>query len=85
MHYGLSRVEVRKLAYDYAKLNGKSNPVSWERDFQAGEQWYLDFMKRHETAISLRKHQATSLACATLFNRANVNTFFDKYFEVMER
>ncbi|XP_046659128.1 jerky protein homolog-like isoform X1 [Homalodisca vitripennis] len=85
MHYGLSRTEVKKLAFDYAKLNGKTYPPTWNRDSKAGDQWYLDFMKRHEAVISLRKPQATSLARATSFNRANVNTFFDKYSEVIEK
>jgi hypothetical protein len=85
MHYGLTRNEVKKLAFEYAKLNGKSYPDNWERDSQAGEQWYLDFMKRHEAVISLRKPEATSLARASAFNRTNVNTFFDKYCQVLEK
>lgn len=83
MHYGLSRKEVRNLAFEYAKLNGKAYPATWEQHGQAGEKWYTDFMRRHEAVLSLRKPQATSLARATAFNRQNVGLFFDKYSEVM--
>lgn len=77
MHYGLTRRDLQILAYDFAKINNKSIPASWENKGRAGKQWYLDFVKRRKT-ISLRKPQATSLARSTSFNKHNVSTFFEK-------
>lgn len=84
MHYGLTRRDLQVLAYDFAKVNNKSIPVSWENKCRAGKQWYLDFIKRRNT-ISLRKPQATSLARSTSFNKHNVSMFFVKLKEVMEK
>lgn len=82
MHYGLSKQQVKKLALQYAKANGKKYPKTWDKNGEAGDQWYLDFMKRNNKVLSLRKPQATSLARATSFNKTNVSNFFAKYEEV---
>ena len=65
MHYGLSKPQLKKLAFEYAKANAKKYPTSWDKNSKAGEQWYSDFMKRKNKFLSLRKPQATSLARAT--------------------
>lgn len=84
MHYGLSTVEVRKLAYNYANINNIDHPASWNEAKMAGVDWLKSFKKRN-SAISLRKPQATSIARSTAFNKFNVNLFFDKLEDVMKR
>jgi hypothetical protein len=55
-----------KLAYQFAKELTKKYPNTWDMNGLAGEQWVTDFMKRNNSAVSLRKPQATSVAA---FNR----------------
>lgn len=85
MHYGLTRKQFRSLALDFAQVNSKNYPASWDRDGMAGKNFYYEFMRRHGNDLSLRKPQATSLARSTSFNRHNVSTFFSKLKEVQER
>lgn len=40
MHYGLSTVDFRKLAYNYARVNNIDFPPSWESNQKAGKEWY---------------------------------------------
>lgn len=40
MHYGLSTIELRKLAYNYARVNHIDCPSSWETNQKAGKEWY---------------------------------------------
>ncbi|GFV43967.1 hypothetical protein TNCV_2928201 [Trichonephila clavipes] len=54
MHFGLSKQQVKKLAFEYAKANGKKYPKSWDAHGEAGNQWYIDFLKRNKV-LSLRK------------------------------
>ena len=84
MHYGLSRRELMKFAYDFAVANEKKTPEIWEKNKSAGKQWYYGFMKRHSN-LSLRTPEATSLARATSFNKHNVSMFFDKLYSVMDK
>jgi len=84
MCYGLTPVDVRKLAHELAEKNGKTVPGMWKQEQMAGKDWLYGFMKRHRE-LSLRKPEATSLSRATSFNERNVNEFFDKIQEVMNR
>lgn len=84
MHYGLSTIESRKLAYNYASVNNITHPDSWGENKMAGVDWLKYFLKRNGD-ISLRKPQATSIARSTAFNKYNVNLFFDKLEDVMRR
>lgn len=84
LHYGLTRVEVRKLAYQFASAKEKRYPDIWNERKIAGKEWLRQFMTRH-TDLSLRKPEATSLARSTAFNRVNVTTFFDNYKSVLSR
>lgn len=85
MHYGLSKQQVKKLAFQYAKANEKKYPKSWNVNGEAGDQWYFDFMKRNNKVLSLRKPQPTSLSRATSFNKTNVSYFFAKYQELFSK
>lgn len=82
-NYGLSTKEARRLAYQLAKQYNKKYPSSWDRDEMAGEVWLKLFMERHMT-LSLRTPQATSLARATSFNKANVELFFANYKRLLD-
>lgn len=75
IHYGLTYLQARKLAYEYAKRLNKSYPSSWDTNRQAGVDWIKIFMKRHST-LSLRKPENTSMARATAFNKSSVEVFF---------
>ena len=84
LFYGLSTMQTRKPAYDYARTLNKDIPSSWAENERAGEDWLSGFLKRNAT-ISLRSPEATSLSRATRFNRFNVAKFFDILMEVYAR
>lgn len=83
MHYGLTKSDAKKLAFQYAKANCKKFPTSWETNQEAGEQWFVDFRKRNPT-LSLRTPQPTSIARASAFNKTVVKLFFNKYSTALE-
>ena len=76
LYYGLGTMEMRRLAYDYAKKLEKKMPTSWVSNKKAGVDWLTGFLKRHGN-IALRTPEATSLRRAMNFNRANVALFND--------
>lgn len=90
LHYGLTKKETLKLAFQYAKAlseHPNSNtqvPKEWVTAESAGEFWLRGFRKRNPS-LSLRKPEPTSLARATSFNKVNVNNFFNNLQIVMER
>ena len=83
IYFGLNAKEVRKLGYEVAKINGLSIPTQWETNEMAGPDWFNGFLKRH--AISLRTPEATNLARASGFNPINVQKFFTKLLDVVEK
>ena len=78
MFHGLSIKSTRKLAWEYAKQNLKDYPDVWDKNREAGMDWYYGLMKRNSN-LSLRMPEATSIARATAFNRYNVDMFFNHY------
>lgn len=76
LFYGLDKIKVRKLAFEFAKIKSKKIPDSWNANQMAGEDWLKGFRKRMGD-LSLRTPESTSLARAMAFNRFNVKTFFD--------
>lgn len=84
VYFGLTKRDIRKLAYDCAINYKISIPASWESNKTAGEDWLYGFMKRHPE-LSMRTPEATSLARASSFNRYNVNEFFTKLKEVRDK
>ncbi|GFO27444.1 transposase [Plakobranchus ocellatus] len=84
MFHGLSISATGKLALEYAKRNSKPYPESWDKNGEAGIDWFYGPMKRHPR-LSVRMPEATSLARACAFNRYNVNTFFNNYETILGR
>ncbi|GBN67897.1 hypothetical protein AVEN_189612-1 [Araneus ventricosus] len=84
IHYGLTFLQARALAFQYAEKLGKAMPSSWNVNECAGIDWMQSFMKRHPR-LSLRKPENTSLSRATSFNKKNVGEFFDNLYAVMEK
>lgn len=74
MHYGLSKTDFKKLAYQLAELNGKKYPKSWNTNCQAGKQWLVEFRERN-LELSLRTPQPTCICRATGFNKPVVKLF----------
>ncbi|XP_046393584.1 uncharacterized protein LOC124161317 [Ischnura elegans] len=85
LHYGLTKWEIRELAYQYAKANKVKYPQQWDENQTAGGEWMRNFMKKHEASVALRKPEATSLARSTSFNKFNVQAFFKNVKTVLEK
>jgi transposase-like protein len=68
--FGLTKMDVRKLAYRYCEANGIQHNFNRASE-AAGEDWMLSFMKSHPQ-LSVRKPEATSLARASGFNKEKV-------------
>nr|XP_047131617.1 uncharacterized protein LOC124810576 [Hydra vulgaris] len=84
IYFGLSPYETRKLAFECAVKYGIIFPKSWLKHSMAGPDWMRGFLNRHPR-LSIRTPEATSLARATSFNRANVGVFFQKLSDVLDR
>lgn len=83
MNYGLTYLQGRELAYQYANALEKC-PEKWMNNKKAGIEWMKNFMKRH-SVLSLRKPENTSLSRSTSFNKHNVMMFFNNYENVLQR
>lgn len=72
--YGLTRQDVRRIAYELCERNGLKHPFT---DGLAGRAWFDHFMSRHKDVLSLLKPTATTFSRANGFNKEAVNGFFD--------
>lgn len=72
--HGLTRNDIRKLAY---QLAAKNNILHKFRQDMAGRAWFDHFMHRHRNKLSVRKPEGTSFARAVGFNKESVMKFFD--------
>ncbi|KAF9409697.1 hypothetical protein HW555_010987 [Spodoptera exigua] len=61
VYYGLTRMDVRKMAYQLAVKNKIANQF---RNEVAGRAWMDHFLKRHKDSLSLRRPMGTSYARA---------------------
>ena len=52
LYYGLNTMEMRHLAYVYAKKLEKKMPNSWASNEKAGVDWLTGFLKRHRDRIT---------------------------------
>ncbi|KAJ8935558.1 hypothetical protein NQ318_019542 [Aromia moschata] len=73
--FGLTRIDVRSLAYQLAVRNNLPHPFSILHG-AAGKDWLRRFLNRHRDVIRIRRPTGTSAARATGFSRASVNEFF---------
>lgn len=82
--YGLTEKGSRRVAYQMAKTNNIKMPQNWIENEMAGKEWLRSFRRRH-LDVSLRKPEPCSLARATAFNKANVETFYNNLEKLYER
>ncbi|XP_063923085.1 uncharacterized protein LOC135137388 [Zophobas morio] len=75
MFFGITRRDLRKLAYDVAERNGIAHNFS-SKEQLAGWDWVKGFQSRHPT-ISLRIPEATSAARPRGFNKVVVSKHFE--------
>lgn len=80
--YGLTRNDIRRMAFQLATRNGIQTPFT--NDI-AGRAWFDHFMNRHTHEICLRKPVGTSQARALGFNKESVGKFFDALEELYEQ
>lgn len=81
--FGLSRKEVRQLAYQLAETNQIQNNFD-KATKTAGEDWLTGFLKRNPS-LSVRKPEATSVARAMGFNREAVKAFFKLLTDIVDK
>lgn len=84
LNYGLTIVQCRKFAYEYAKKIELRYPTSWEVNQAAGIDWMNGFRLRHPE-MSLRKPENTSAARSYGFNKTVVTEFQDLLASVMQK
>ncbi|KAG5867741.1 hypothetical protein JTB14_010151 [Gonioctena quinquepunctata] len=80
MHYGLTLLQIRSLAYEYAKQLNCKYPSSWDKNNRLD----VKFSNRNKN-LSLRKPENTSAARSFGFNRTAVNEFFENYRAVLTK
>lgn len=80
-YYGLSIIELKQLAYQFAQKIAIDYPPSWDENAMAGKHWYYCFMERHRN-LSLRTPEQTSLSRVKAFCKENVRSFFTNLIEV---
>lgn len=74
IYFGLTRTDIRSMAYQLAVKNNLVNKFSKEKSV-AGRYWLKGFMKRH-SQMSFRRPTGTSVARAKGFNKESVDEFF---------
>lgn len=84
INFGLTYIQTRTLAYEYAVLLKRNFPASWNTNKVAGVEWMKGFMTRNSN-LSLRKPENTSMARSSAFNKTNVSEFFENLRDVMAR
>ena len=82
MFYGLSTNKCRRLAFEFAIRNNIRIPHNREKKI-AEIDWFLPFKFKY--GLSVRKHEATSLARATAFNRHTIGKFLDQLGDLYDR
>lgn len=81
--FGLTIKNVRKLAFDIAKMYGIPHCFNVENGL-AGKKWFYKFMKRN-SKLSLRQPEATSLARMRGFSKERVDAFFKMLEELVDK
>nr|XP_023018356.1 uncharacterized protein LOC111507298 [Leptinotarsa decemlineata] len=81
--FGLTRRDLRSLAFQLAKRNNIPNKFSLLQE-SAGKKWMKGFLNRHRDKISFRRPTGTSVVRAAGFNKQSVDEFFDLLENIME-
>lgn len=81
--YGLTPMDVRKLAYNVAEKMKIDHPFNKDKKI-AGADWLYNFRKRNPV-LALRAPEPTSIARAAGFNRIQVTKFFNLLSSLMEK
>lgn len=70
LYNGVTAIEVRDLAYKFAKKLKKKVPPNWMKNQKAGPDWFEGFMRRHPK-LWIRKPDAARMTrvSASTFNR----------------
>ncbi|CAH1977447.1 unnamed protein product [Acanthoscelides obtectus] len=79
--YGLTQMDMRRIAYQLAIRNNLSNPF---KDEKAGRYWLKGFLSRHRQILSMRKPSETSFARASGFTKERMNEFYDNLDKVYD-
>lgn len=82
LYYGLSILDLKKLAYDFANKIKVKTPPNWEKNECASRKWFEGFMSRHKN-LSIRTPEHTSFNRAKAFNKENIQEFFNNYDKVL--
>ena len=82
LYYGLTPLELRKIAYEFAEKNSIPNNFCKTTKL-AGKDWLPLFMKQNPR-ISLRKSKGTSFNQINAFDQESVMLFFNNLEKVME-
>lgn len=72
--YGLTQMDLRRLAYQLALRNNISNPFTSNA---AGRYWLKGFLSRNKNILSMRKPTGTSFARALGFTKERMDEFYD--------
>lgn len=83
MFFGLTPIELRRLAYEFAEVNQIKNDFN-KHSKHAGKDWLGSFIKRTSN-ISLRKPEATSVNRIGAFNEQEVQQYFSNLEEVLQK
>ncbi|XP_047026166.1 MFS-type transporter clz9-like [Helicoverpa zea] len=78
---GLTRMDLRRLAYQLALKNNIKNPF---RGGFAGRYWLEGFLKRHQEILSIRQPTGTSQARANGFTKERMDEFYDNLEKVQD-
>lgn len=81
--FGLTRSDLRRMAFQLAESNNIRHPFS--KEIMAGKKWLTLFLKRHKKHLSVRRPTGTSFARAVGFNHENVSKFFDLLASAFEK
>lgn len=83
IYFGLTRSDIRSMAYQLAVKNNLENKFSNEKSL-AGRYWLNGFLKRHPE-LSFRRPTGTSVARAKGFNKESVDEFYKILEEVFRK
>jgi hypothetical protein len=83
LFYGLTIVDLRKLAFTYAERLKVAHNFCKETKLAGGD-WLEGFLRRNP-GISLRRPQATSINRITAFNKEKIVKFYDNLRGVMTK